>query len=63
MLSSKILIVEDDPGLREALEDTLLLGGYTVFTAVDVEQVFLLEIIFLSSLLLILLILLLAAPQ
>lgn len=38
MLSSKILIVEDDPGLREALEDTLLLGGYTVFTAVDVEQ-------------------------
>lgn len=38
MLSSKILIVEDDPGLREALEDTLLLGGYSVFTAVDVEQ-------------------------
>lgn len=38
MLSSKVLIVEDDPGLREALEDTLLLGGYTVFTAVDVEQ-------------------------
>ncbi len=38
MLSSKILIVEDDPGLLEALEDTLLLGGYTVFTAVDAEQ-------------------------
>ncbi len=28
MSKTKILIVEDDDGLREALVDTLLLGGY-----------------------------------
>lgn len=33
MNTSKILIVEDDAGLREALVDTLLLGGYTVLEA------------------------------
>jgi len=30
MLKANILLVEDDPGLREALTDTLLLGGYDV---------------------------------
>ena len=34
MSKTKILIVEDDHGLREALVDTLLLGGYQV-TSVD----------------------------
>ena len=38
MKPTKILIVEDDHGLREALEDTLLLGGYTVFCAQDAEE-------------------------
>jgi two-component system response regulator FlrC len=28
MITHKILVVEDDAGLREALVDTLLLGGY-----------------------------------
>ncbi|MFT4789914.1 MAG: two-component system response regulator FlrC, partial [Paraglaciecola sp.] len=30
MSQATILIVEDDAGLREALVDTLLLGGYRV---------------------------------
>ncbi len=34
MAKTKILLVEDDDGLREALTDTLLLGGYQV-TPVD----------------------------
>ena len=38
MKPTKILIVEDDHGLREALEDTLLLSGYTVFCAQDAEE-------------------------
>ncbi|GGO63542.1 sigma-54-dependent transcriptional regulator [Bowmanella pacifica] len=33
MSNSKILIVEDDAGLREALIDTLLLGGYQILEA------------------------------
>ncbi|GAA0353451.1 sigma-54 dependent transcriptional regulator [Bowmanella denitrificans] len=33
MSNSKILIVEDDAGLREALIDTLLLGGYQIVEA------------------------------
>ena len=28
MTTSKIMVVEDDAGLREALVDTLLLAGY-----------------------------------
>ena len=28
MTQARILVVEDDNGLREALVDTLLLGGY-----------------------------------
>ena len=30
MTHSKILVVEDDAGLREALIDTLMLAGYHV---------------------------------
>ncbi|MDF2178295.1 sigma-54 dependent transcriptional regulator [Aliiglaciecola sp. CAU 1673] len=33
MSTSRILIVEDDAGLREALVDTLLLGGYEILQA------------------------------
>lgn len=32
-MTNKILIVEDDAGLREALSDTLLMGGYEVVAA------------------------------
>jgi two-component system, response regulator FlrC len=38
MSQAKILIVEDDAGLREALVDTLLLGGYKVIEADSAEQ-------------------------
>jgi two-component system response regulator FlrC len=38
MSQAKILIVEDDAGLREALVDTLLLGGYKVIEADSGEQ-------------------------
>lgn len=38
MSQSKILIVEDDAGLREALNDTLLLGGYQTLQADSAEQ-------------------------
>lgn len=38
MTQSKILIVEDDAGLREALVDTLMLGGYQVIAADSGEQ-------------------------
>jgi two-component system response regulator FlrC len=38
MIQAKILIVEDDAGLREALVDTLLLGGYHVIEADSGEQ-------------------------
>ena len=38
MTQSKILIVEDDAGLREALVDTLMLGGYQVISADSGEQ-------------------------
>ncbi|KXI27927.1 sigma-54-dependent transcriptional regulator [Paraglaciecola hydrolytica] len=38
MSQAKILIVEDDAGLREALVDTLLLGGYQVVEADSGEQ-------------------------
>jgi two-component system response regulator FlrC len=37
MSQSTVLVVEDDPSLREALEDTLELAGYTVKTAQDGE--------------------------
>ncbi len=33
-----VLIVEDDPALREALEDTLHLAGYNVMQAIDGES-------------------------
>ncbi len=35
MSEPAILVVEDDPALSEALEDTLMLSGYRVFTATD----------------------------
>ncbi|MFT2091396.1 sigma-54-dependent transcriptional regulator [Paraglaciecola sp. 2405UD69-4] len=38
MSQAKILIVEDDAGLREALVDTLLLGGYQVVEADSGER-------------------------
>jgi two-component system response regulator FlrC len=38
MSQAKILIVEDDAGLREALVDTLLLGGYQVLEADGAER-------------------------
>lgn len=37
MIQSKILLVEDDPGLREALTDTLSLGGYQVIPCESAE--------------------------
>ncbi|MBN7820461.1 sigma-54-dependent transcriptional regulator [Bowmanella yangjiangensis] len=37
MSNSRILIVEDDAGLREALIDTLLLGGYEILEADSAE--------------------------
>ncbi|GAB5380723.1 MAG: sigma-54 dependent transcriptional regulator [Aliiglaciecola sp.] len=38
MSQTTILIVEDDAGLREALVDTLLLGGYQILEADSAEQ-------------------------
>ena len=38
MPNTQILIVEDDAGLREALTDTLELGGYRVIEAEDAEM-------------------------
>ena len=38
MSTATILIVEDDAGLREALFDTLLLGGYDVVEADSAES-------------------------
>lgn len=38
MSQAKVLIVEDDAGLREALVDTLLLGGYQVIEADSGER-------------------------
>ncbi|WP_100642126.1 sigma-54-dependent transcriptional regulator [Alteromonas facilis] len=38
MSQTQILIVEDDAGLREALTDTLELGGYSVIEAEDAEM-------------------------
>lgn len=38
MASSKILVVEDDAGLREALVDTLMLAGYTCIEADSGER-------------------------
>lgn len=38
MSKTQILIVEDDAGLREALADTLILGGYSVVEAEDAEM-------------------------
>ena len=38
MSQTTILIVEDDAGLREALVDTLLLGGYKVLEADCAER-------------------------
>ena len=38
MTKTHILIVEDDAGLREALTDTLELGGYKVIAAEDAES-------------------------
>ncbi len=35
MSQATVLVVEDDPSLREALRDTLELGGYQVKTAGD----------------------------
>ena len=35
MTEAKVLVVEDDPSLREALSDTLELAGYAVLTAPD----------------------------
>lgn len=40
MLKANILLVEDDPGLREALTDTLLLGGYDVLACESAESAF-----------------------
>ncbi|MGR7922128.1 sigma-54-dependent transcriptional regulator [Zobellella denitrificans] len=37
-MSAQILIVEDDCGLRQALEDTLLLAGYRCCCAASAEQ-------------------------
>ena len=36
--SAKILVVDDDPDMREALQMILESGGYTVFMAEDGEQ-------------------------
>ena len=38
MNTSKILVVEDDAGLREALIDTLLLAGYQCIEAESGES-------------------------
>ncbi len=38
MLKANIMLVEDDPGLREALTDTLLLGGYDVLACESAES-------------------------
>jgi two-component system response regulator FlrC len=38
MSQSTVLVVEDDPSLREALGDTLEMAGYSVKTAVDGES-------------------------
>lgn len=38
MTQSKVLLVEDDAGLREALEDTLVLGGYQVIACDSAES-------------------------
>ena len=35
MTTSTVLVVEDDPSLREALSDTLELSGFDVCTATD----------------------------
>lgn len=42
MSDLRILVVEDDAGLREALSDTLLLANYQVLTADSAEQALLL---------------------
>lgn len=42
MNTSKVLVVEDDAGLREALVDTLLLGGYSCVEAPSGEEALLL---------------------
>ncbi|MCY7294435.1 sigma-54-dependent transcriptional regulator [Alteromonas sp. a30] len=38
MLKANVMLVEDDPGLREALTDTLLLGGYHVIACDSAES-------------------------
>jgi two-component system response regulator FlrC len=38
MLKANVMLVEDDPGLREALTDTLLLGGYHVVACDSAES-------------------------
>ncbi|WP_416305781.1 sigma-54-dependent transcriptional regulator [Neptunicella sp. SCSIO 80796] len=38
MSSTKVMIVEDDVGLREALVDTLMLGGYDIIEADSAES-------------------------
>lgn len=38
MLKANVMLVEDDPGLREALTDTLLLGGYQVIACDSAES-------------------------
>ncbi|GAL14757.1 flagellar regulatory protein FleQ [Vibrio astriarenae] len=38
MTQSKVLIVEDDEGLREALVDTLALAGYEWLEAESAEE-------------------------
>ncbi|HSG50699.1 MAG TPA: response regulator, partial [Rheinheimera sp.] len=41
-MTQRILLVEDDAGLREALQDTLLLAQYQVLLADSAEQALLL---------------------
>ena len=38
MNKAKVMLVEDDPGLREALTDTLLLGGYDIIACDSAEM-------------------------
>lgn len=38
MLKANVMLVEDDPGLREALTDTLILGGYDVLACDSAEM-------------------------